>query len=273
MLLSFDSGVSALEQFQQGLNVIANNIANVNTVAFKGSTVNFSDTLSQTLGTNAAGSQQIGYGVSTASIQNQFNQGTFSYTGSPSNLAISGSGFFLVKDPSSGNTYATRDGSFTMDANGYLINSQGMRLQGTTGGSSTTVGDIQVTNAGATNTAATVSSFTINGTTGQITSNLSDGEQVATGQVLLQNYTTPSQLVKAGNNLYTNLAAAGGLTSPVAPSSTGPGTLQVGYLESSNVDLAAQLTSLITMQRAYEANSKSVTTSDDILQTLVNLKR
>ncbi len=273
MLLSFDSGVSALEQFQVGLNTIANNIANVNTTGFKSSTVDFADTLSQTLGANAAGSEQVGNGVTTSAITTDFSSGSFSATGGASDLGIEGNGFFLVKDPTTGVTYATRDGQFTKDSNGYLLTSNGMRLQGFTAANGTTVGDIQLDNTGATNPAATVSSFNINGTTGIITVNLSDNEQIQRAQVALQSFTYPSQLQKAGGNLYTNLAAAGPLATPTAPSVSGPGTLLVGQLEMSNVDLASELTSLITTQRAYEANSKVITTSDEILQSLVNLKR
>ena len=93
------------------------------------------------------------------------------------------------------------------------------------------------------------------------------------GQILLQNFTNPDQLVKVGGNLYTAPAAAGGLAAAAAPNSSGLGYIVSGSLEMSNVDLAGQLTELITAQRAYEANSKVITTSDDILQTLVNLKR
>ncbi len=274
MLLSFDSGVSALEQFQQGLNVIANNIANVNTTGFKGATVNFEDTFSQTLGSNAAGSQQIGSGVATAAIKNQFTQGSFSAIGGDANLGIQGNGFFLVKDPTTGATYATRDGEFTKDNSGYLVNSNGLRLQGYSDAGLSAIGDIQLDNVGAaTSTTAALSSFKIDGTTGKIGVTLTDGQSFTRGQVLLQSFANPDQLLKAGGNLYTGLTAAGPLTTPTAPSTAGPGTLMVGEVEMSNVDLAGQLTALITTQRAYEANSKVITTSDEILQSLVNLKR
>jgi flagellar hook protein FlgE len=261
MLLSLDSGVSALEQFQQQLNVIANNIANVNTVGYKSADVNFADTLSETLGATAAGSTQIGTGVMTASITNDFSTpGSLSSTGVQSDLAISGNGFFVVKDPTSGNSYVTQDGTFTVDNNGYLVTSAGMRLQGT-------AGDLQIT---AGSSSATVQSYSI-ATNGNITVNLSDGTSSSAGQIALQNFTNPDQLVKVGGNLYTAPAAAGGLAAPVAAGSNGLGTIDSGYLEMSNVDLAGQLTSLITTQRAYEANSKVITTSDNVLQTLVNL--
>src|SRR5580698_7289519 len=158
MLLSLDSGVSALEQFQQQLNVIANNIANVNTVGFKAADVNFADALSETLGTTAAGSTQVGTGVMTASITNDFSTpGSLSSTGVESDLAINGNGFFVVKDPTSGNSYVTQDGTFTVDSSGYLVTSGGLRLQGTTG-------DIQITSTGS----ATVQGYQI-GTNGMIT--------------------------------------------------------------------------------------------------------
>jgi flagellar hook protein FlgE len=273
MLLSLDSGVSALEQFQQQLNVIANNIANVNTVGFKSANVSFADTLSQTLGTNATGSTQVGTGVMTAGITNNFTAGSISNTGVQTDMAVNGNGFFLVKDPASGNTYVTRDGEFTMDTNGYLVNSSGMRLQGYTDAGLSTVGDIQINNTGAPGgDTAAVQSYTI-GSNGQISVLLTDGTSFTRGQVLLQNFSSPEQLVKVGDNLYSGLAVAGQLSTPVAPGSNGLGSLATASLEMSNVDLAQQLTSLITTQRAYEANSKVITTSDQILQTLVNLKQ
>jgi flagellar hook protein FlgE len=274
MLLSFDSGVSALEQFQVGLNTIANNIANVNTTGFKSSSVDFADTLSQTLGSNAAGSQQLGNGVATAAIRTNYSQGSFSATGGSSDLGIEGNGFFLVKDPATGTTYATRDGHFTKDDNGYLLTSNGMRLQGYSDAGLSSLGDIKLDSTGATTAStAAVSSFKIDGTTGKISVSLADGQSFTRGQVLLQSFTYPGQLLKAGGNLYTGFSAAGALATPTAPSASGPGTLAVGEVEMSNVDLASELTSLITTQRAYEANSKVITTSDEILQSLVNLKR
>jgi flagellar hook protein FlgE len=273
MLLSLESGASALDQFQNQLNVIANNIANVNTIGFKSADVTFEDTLSQTLGFNAAGSMQIGTGMALASIANNFGPGTPTSTGVGTDLAINGNGFFLVKDSSSGNTYATQDGQFTEDPNGFLVNSNGMRVQGYSDAGLTTVGDIQINNTGAPGgDTSPVQSFTI-GSDGKISVLLADGTSFTRGQVLLQNFTDPQQLLKAGGNLYTGLALAGPLANPVAPGSNGLGSLAAGELEGSNVNLADELTQLITTQRAYEANSKVVTTSNDILQTLVNLKQ
>jgi flagellar hook protein FlgE len=281
MLLSLDSGVSALDQFQQNLNVIGNNIANVNTVGFKSASVNFADALSQTLGSRPSGSMQVGTGVTISGIVNQFTQGAISSTGSQSDLAINGNGFFLVNDPVSGQQYATRDGQFTVDPNGYLITSNGMRVQGYTDGGLTATGDIRIDNTGATTTdgsgnavadSSAVQSYTI-GSDGKINVLLTDGTQFTRGQILLQNFSNPEQLTKAGNNLFSGLSAAGPMSQSSAPSSSGLGNLISGAVEMSNVDLAGQLTSLITTQRAYEANTKVITTSDEILQDLVNLKR
>lgn len=273
MLLSLDSGASALEQFQQQLNVISNNIANVNTVGFKGADVSFADTLSQMVGNNAAGPMQVGTGVTTSGIENNFSSGELTSTGGTTDLAINGTGFFLVKDSSTGNTYATQDGEFTVDPNGYLITSSGMRVQGYTDAGLTTLGDIQINNTGAPNgDTSAVKSYSF-GADGTVSIMLADGVSFTRGQILLQNFTDPQQLTKEGGNLYSNLAAAGELATPLAPNSNGLGAIQSGYLEMSNVDLASELTALITTQRAYEANSKVITTSDNILQTLVNLKQ
>lgn len=267
-----DSGVSALDQFQQDLDVIGNNIANVETVGFKSANVEFADALSQTIGSNAAGVEQIGTGVVTGSITDAFTQGTMTSTGVPSNMAINGNGFFVVKDPTSGEEYVTRDGDFSVNANGYLVTSEGMYVQGYTDSTDTTIGNIQISNANAPGgDASAVQSYTFN-SDGTLSILLADGTQFTGGQILLQNFTAPTQLTSVGNNLYNGMANAGALTAPVAPGSNGLGNLVAGSLEMSNVDLATQLTDLITAQRGFEANAQTVTTSNEVLQDLVNLK-
>jgi flagellar hook protein FlgE len=266
-----DSGVSALDQFQQALDVIGNNIANVDTVGFKSSNINFADSLSQTIGDNSAGVEQIGEGVVTSSISSQFTQGSFTNTGVSTNMALNGNGFFMVKDPTTSQEYVTRDGNFTVDPNGYLVTSNGLRVQGYTNSTDTTIGDIQITNANSPGgDTSAVQSYSFN-SDGQLNVLLADSTQYVGGQILLQNFTSPTQLTSVGNNLFTGITDAGPLAAAVAPNTNGLGTIVTGSLELSNVDLATQLTSLITTQRAYEANSKVITTSDQILQTLVNL--
>jgi flagellar hook protein FlgE len=278
MIGSLQTGVSGLQQFQEDLQVIGNNIANVNTVGYKSATMAFQDQLSQSLANGGSNSLQIGEGVSTAAINSDFSTGTINTTNRPNDLAISGQGFFLVKDTSSGLTYATRDGQFNRDASGYLVTASGNRVQGLMG-ASTTVTDLQINDATAiaalndtTTPAPTLQSYTIN-TNGQIMATLSDGVSGVIGQIMLQNFTNPQALVKQGGNLYSFNAATGPLAAPGTPNAAGLGQIQCGALESSNVDLAGQMASLITAQRAFEANAKIITTSDEVLQTLVNLKR
>ncbi len=133
MIGSLQTGVSGLQQFQEDLQVIGNNIANVNTVGYKSTSMDFEDQLSQSLAGGSGNSMQIGEGVATGAIDSDFSQGTINTTGATTNLAINGNGFFLVTDPSSGLTYATRDGEFNTDANGYLVNANGDRVQGLMG--------------------------------------------------------------------------------------------------------------------------------------------
>jgi flagellar hook-basal body protein len=152
--------------------------------------------------------------------------------------------------------------------------------QMTLGVALTTIGDIRIDTIGMPATsdpAATLLSFAID-REGKVNVNLSDSSQFVRGQVLLQNFSDPQGLMKEGNNLYSSIGAAGplgGATSPTpaAPSTNGLGQIQAGALELSNVDLANEFTALITTQRGYQANARVITTSDELLQELVNLKR
>src|SRR5437870_10861289 len=133
MLRSLNSGVSGVQQFQERLDVIGNNIANSNTIAFKSGRADFADTFSETLEASAPGlngqaatpAMQVGSGVATASIRNEFTQGVLSATGVKEDLSVAGDGFFTVKDTTSGEQYATRAGDFHLDQNGYMVTSKG----------------------------------------------------------------------------------------------------------------------------------------------------
>jgi flagellar hook protein FlgE len=177
----------------------------------------------------------------------------------------------MVSDASAGTAYVTRDGQFSLDTDGYLVTNSGLRLQGYNDAALTTIGDIKVDNTGGP-TAASVTGYSF-GTDGKLTVQLADGSTFTRGQVLLQNFSSPQELLKVGNNLFSGLTGAGPLATPGAPGAGGLGNLATGSLEMSNVDLTSQLAALITTQRAYEANTKVITTSDEILQSLVNLKR
>jgi flagellar hook protein FlgE len=278
---TMDSGVSALQTYEQGLEVIGNNIANVSTNAFKSSDAHYADSFSNILqaSTASGAAVQIGTGVQLAGVGTNFGQGQVTTTGVPSDVAVSGSGFFVVKNPTSGDLFATRDGEFTIDANGYLVDSQGDRVQGLTGGSAsgppTTVGDIKL---GTPPANTQLQSFAID-TSGNLVETYSDGSTATTNALLLQNYSNPAALLNAGNNLFTNMGAAGpvgGLALTAAnntANTNGLGTIQSGALEGSNVDLTTQFSDLITTQRSFEAASRLITVSDTILDDIVNLKR
>lgn len=332
MLRSLNSGVSAMQQFQQQMDVIGNNIANVNTTGFKGARIDFEDAFSQTLRSGSGGVPlQIGTGVGTSAISNLFIQGAITNTGTNTDLAVSGSGFFVVRDTLSNAQFVTRDGAFHVDQNGYLITAAGMRIQGFSDSGLTTRGDIlidasdvQGTRITAANTAITaantavanaqaavaaadpndpaavaaaaqqlttaqaslatanasltaaqnlkVASFHVD-SEGKVNVRLNDGTEYVRAQVLLQTFRNPQALAKEGENIFSNLSAAGGLSQTEAPGTNGLGTLQSGALEGSNVDLANEFSSLITTQRAFQASARIITTSDEILQELVNLKR
>jgi flagellar hook protein FlgE len=277
MIGSLQTGVSGLQQFQEDLQVIGNNIANVNTTGYKSASMDFEDQFSQSLANGSTNPMQIGEGVTSSAINSNYTQGTINTTGVTTDLAVNGAGYFLVKDTSTGLTYATRDGGFNLDANGYVLDANGNRVQGLMG-ASTTPTDLQINSTAAiaalnnTTPGVTLASYTIN-TNGQITAKLSDGTSGVIGQFVLQNFANPQALVKQGGNLYSFSANAGPLATPGTPNSGGLGQIQSGALESSNVDLASQMASLITAQRAFEANAKIITTSDEILQDVVNLKR
>jgi flagellar hook protein FlgE len=273
LLQSLSSGVSAMQQFQQELDVIGNNIANVATTGYKGADVEFADALSQTMqGAGATGAMQVGTGVTTDSIANRFTQGAINATSNPTDLAISGSGFFVVRDSVTNAEFATRAGNFTVDTSGYLV-LNGMRVQGYSDAGLTTINDIKIDNTGAPNAStAAIQSWNFDNK-GNIVVTLTDNTKFTRGQVLLQNFQSPQMLVKEGDSLYSGMTGAGPLAQLSAPSTNGLGKLEVGALEGSNVDLTTELSNLITTQRAFEANSKVITTSDEVLQTLVNLKR
>jgi flagellar hook protein FlgE len=324
---SLNSGISALRNFSRGLEVIGNNIANVNSTAFKGARTKYTDSFSQFLrqpstspadgnGSNSAASQ-VGFGVQIAGVQTSFLQGGLTTTGQSTDLAISGAGFFQVQDARSGRTYATRAGDFRTDDRGFLTTNDGYRLQGLTGGymsydatvvagqltftqtvtPAAAVGDIQVdynpsfTNGRLTNNtggvftdaevyekAPRMVSFAFN-PNGDLNVRFTNGDEFVAGRVLLMDFRDPTALVREGANLFSGFAAAGVIGSAdltVAdntPGSYGLGEIRGGTLEQSNVDLTEEFANMITTQRSFQAGSRIITVSDDILQEVVNLKR
>jgi flagellar hook protein FlgE len=282
------SGVSALRTFMKGLEVIGNNIANVNTTAFKASEAKYADSFSNILQKSAPStattsntpSTGVGTGVALSGVSTNFSQGSLASTGRDTDLGISGNGFFHVKNPVDGAEYATRAGNFRFTDQGFLVSAQGFRVQGLTGAGLGTVGDIQL----ATPPAGTQRQSVSIDRSGNVVEFYSDGSSATTNQVLLQQFNDPSALTKEGGNLYSGLISAGPIGAAAnssafqtglvnAPGNNGLGTIQSGTLELSNVDLTDQFANLITTQRSFQAGSRLVTVSDTVLEDIVNLKR
>lgn len=273
MLRSLYSGVSGMRGFQTKLDVIGNNIANVNTIGFKGGRVMFKDILSQTVAgvsaPNAArggvNAQQVGLGVSLASIDTVHTPGSAQTTNVPTDLRIDGDGFFLVGTAggTGEQTYLTRAGNFSLDANGNLVTADGLHVFDTGG---------QPINIDPT----TILSFSI-AKNGDIIGVDAAGATSTVATIGVMKVTNPAGLAKVGGNLYQMTANANTDTaiSPVAPGDTaaGTGSLIAGQLEMSNVDLTGEFTEMIVAQRGFQANSRIITTSDEVLQEVVNLKR
>jgi flagellar hook protein FlgE len=287
MLRSLFAGISGLRVNQTMLDVTGNNIANANTTGFKGSTTVFQDTLSQML-TGAAGEAgpgrggtnpiQIGLGVQLAATSTNFNQGSAQSTGRATDLMIQGDGFFVTRKGEE--TLYTRAGAFTWDEAGNLVTPTGANVMGyvidpATGEAATgTLVPLKLDAANAVPTpeaGVTMTSYNVGGD-GVVRGVFSDGVQRELGQVALANITNPMGLEKVGETSFRSSANSGQIDLGV-PGEGGRGSLIAGALEMSNVDLAAEFTNLILAQRGFQASSRVITTSDSVLEDLVNIKR
>jgi flagellar hook protein FlgE len=276
MLRSLYSAISGLRSHQQMMDVTGNNIANVSTAGFKGSQTVFQDTLSQMLkaanapqgaigGTNPA---QIGLGVRLGGVQTTFSQGSAQTTGRSTDMMINGDGMFIVNDD--GEQMYTRSGSFSFDANGTLVDTNGSQVMGwmATNGVVDPTGPL--TQLSLPND-PTLEGFRIT-PDGTITGVYKDGTKQPIGQIGLATFPNPQGLEKAGDTRYRTTLNSG--TPSIGEANTGMrGDLTVGALEMSNVDLAQEFTNLIIAERGFQANSKVISTSDELLQDLVNMKR
>lgn len=339
MLRAMYAGISGLQSNQQELDVVGNNIANVNTTAFKSQEVRFADTLSQNMseatspnssvgGTNP---EQIGLGTEVSGIDTLTSQGDMQPTSRNLDFAVDGTGFFVVAsgtpdevvalsssqiDPTNTtmkNIEYTRDGSFSLDANGSLLTSDGQRVMGYALKNDTDAGpsiayasgtttptvtyvngdDTTLTNADdnlvplaiptsvtdANGNSLRVQSYSVD-SNGVIKAVLSDNSIAALGQIAMASFNNDAGLSKAGGNMYDKTSNSGdpyfrtavGTTADTANDSA-YGSVRQGYLEMSNVDLSQQFTDMIVASRAFQANGKIITTSDQILQDLINLKQ
>ncbi|AMW98495.1 flagellar basal body rod protein FlgG [Rummeliibacillus sp. G93] len=260
MLRSMYSGISGLKNFQTKLDVIGNNIANVNTYGFKKGRVVFKDLISQTTqGATAPGDnlggvnpKQVGLGSQIATIDTIHDAGSMQTTGRTLDVAIAGDGYFVVKDGE--NEYYTRAGNFYLDSNGTLVTGDGKKVE--------VGGEVSIP------TTATQITIGKDGTVSYMENNT----LVQAGQIQIARFANPAGLTKVGGN-YFQASNNSGEAQIGNPNEEGRGTVESSFLEMSNVDLSEEFTEMIVAQRGFQANSRIITTSDEILQELVNLKR
>ena len=262
MMRSLYTASTGMIAQQIQIDVTSNNIANVNTIGFKESTAQFADLLYQTL--QYAGSptstttmsptgMQVGLGVRPVAIAKEFSQGSLKETGNELDLAISGRGMFQIQLPD-GTTAYTRNGSFKLDSNGTVVTSDGYPITP------------QITVPANTQQV----SIGTDGTVSVLQPGQTNMQQV--GQIQTALFVNPAGLAALGDNNYINTAASG---DPIVgtPGLEGLGAVRQGFVEMSNVQLVEQMTDLITGQRAYEANSKAILTSDEMLGITNSLKK
>ncbi len=279
MIRSLYSAVSGMLAHQKRMDIIGNNIANVNTVGFKSSDASFTEAAVQ-IGRGASVSQPTGLAVGLGATMNTtlttFTQGAFQRTDVPSQLAISGEGFFGVQN-ANGDNFITRAGDFLVDSSGYIRSSEGlylMGLAGTTPPTTPTAGfppDKMQIPATVGAPAEDVVSYTF-GLDGTITAVGSGGTSAIVGYVTLSKYNNDNGRNAVGGNLYAYNPAAG-TNQYFQAGIGGAGTVQSGALELSNVDLAKEFSDMIVTQRGFDANARTITTSDEMLQTITTLKR
>jgi flagellar hook protein FlgE len=303
MLKSLYSGVSGMKGFQTKLDTIGNNVANVNTVGFKKSRVVFQDIINQNLsGATAPSGQlgginpkQVGLGTKVASIDTIHTPGSPMTTNVGTDLAVDGDAFFVVGDPS-GAQFLTRAGNFSRDVNGTLVNSNGEYVLGVVKDQNGTANPVKINITEDGKTGQKFTSFSIDahgyinvvsedGKSGPLAYDsankqyyLSDenatpapdpNERVSIATTVVNN---PSGLSKAGNTLFEATPNSGAINLGRIEDNKG-GSIISGTLEMSNVDLTEEFTEMIVAQRGFQANAKTITTSDTILDELINLKR
>jgi len=260
MIRSLWSAATGMNAQQMQTDVVANNLANSSTTGFKKSRANFEDLMYRTLQvagqTTPGGGQvpsgiQIGMGVKPSGVQKLFTQGDYIQTDNQLDMAIQGNGFFRVRHGDE--DLYTRAGNFTLDSEGFLTTSSGDRLQPEISLPAETV---------------TVT-LQDNGT---LTANGDDETILATANVLINSFVNPSGLFAVGNNLFRPTEGSGPATEGT-PGEDGLGTVVNNYLEGSNVSVVEEIVAMISGQRAYEANSKSIQTADSMLGTATGLKR
>jgi flagellar basal-body rod protein FlgG len=262
MMRSLDIGATGMLAQQTNVDVISNNIANMTTTGYKRRRASFQDLIYQNIdrpgstssdaGTTVPTGIQLGLGVRTAGVYREHGQGALRITENPLDLAITGKGFFQIQTPDGDIAY-TRDGTFQVNENGELVTIQGFIVDpGITIPDDATAIDINAD--------------------GEV--NVSLSGQTATqnvGQLQLANFINPAGLDAIGDNLYLETDASGSPTTGT-PNQDDFGSIRQAAIETSNVNVVEEITNLITAQRAYEMNSTVISTSDEMLQTVSQLR-
>ena len=262
MLRSLFTAATGMIAQQTQVDVTSHNIANVNTMGYKKNRAEFADLMYQVMsyaGTPTSTTTthptgiEVGRGVRPQAITKIHSQGYFKETGNNLDMVIAGNGFFQVQMPD-GTTAYTRNGAWKLDSDGNIVNDDGLQL----------VPNITIP------ADATQIAIGIDGTVSVLQPGAQEMQQV--GQIEIVNFINPAGLHSSGDNLFLETGASGAPIIGIA-GQDGLGQIKQGFVEMSNVQLVEEMTELITGQRAYEANSKAITTSDAMLQTTNELKR
>ncbi len=264
MFRALSTAALGMSSQQKSVDNIANNLANVNTTGFKRSTIAFQDLFYENLSSSSHGSAanrptndsptlQVGHGSRAVATIRNFMQGSIAETGNALDLAISGSGFFQVEMPD-GNVVYTRDGNFSRDSSGLLVNNSGLPL----------ADFIEVP------VDAVAIEISQDGIVRAVMAG--DNQQVELGRLELAKFVNPGGLEARGDNLFAETEASG-MPFFGVPGEDGFGVIRQGYLEQSNVDIVTEMVRLIEAQRAYETNSKMVQTAEDMMSVTNSIKR
>ena len=306
MVKSMNAAIAGLKSHQTKMDVLSNNIANVNTWGFKSRTTNFQDALYSNSISGSAGkmengklgginTSQIGYGNTVSSISTNYTTGNGQYTGNPLDCMIDGTAFFIVgpyrdtkattidnKGIGKNGLFLSRVGIFQPDSNGYLVDNTGnyvygysaTETNGTVNIDNTKLVPIRIPEKTTAGTAPAeryaIQTWTI-GTDGTVVGVDDENIPHTIGQIAVASVENPSGLEQSNGYLYSIGANAGNVLAMQTTSATG--TIKSNFLEMSNVDLASDIATMITTQRGYQANTKIITVTDEMLEQLVNMKR
>ncbi|MBP3191960.1 flagellar basal-body rod protein FlgG [Natronogracilivirga saccharolytica] len=264
MFRALSTGALGMSAQQKSVDNIANNLANVNTTGYKRTSIAFQDMFYEKVASSKHGaaasrpandgpSLEIGHGSQPVATLRNFMQGPVEETGAALDVAINGTGFFQVEMPDGSIAY-TRDGNFSRDSSGLMVNNSGLPLADMIEIPMEAVG-IEISQEGV--------------VTAQMAG---DAGQIDLGQIEMAKFINPGGLTAMGDNLFSETEASG-MPFYGNPGEEGFGVLRQGYLEQSNVDIVNEMVKLIEAQRAYETNSKVVQTAEDMMQVTNGIKR